>query len=733
MRVPFLLRRSRQRLEAVRYGGPAQEAPRWRPAAGFGLFELRTTSDRLPSGWVQLTLEIAGPLPAAPRLLVDDGQGFAEAAALQLPLPHAGRVHAIVELPARVRQLVLEIGNASQISLGALVARELGAAETALRLALPVVRRRFTEPWSIPISTVRLARALWTGAFLQRMAQKQSYDEPQLWYERWHRCFAELSDADRAAIRSATTTLQSRFSVLLVAGENDAELQRAVESVRRQLDPAWELCIAGPRPVEDPADARIRFAPWDGTGGPAGAANAALRIASGDFILLLGARDELTEHALYLLADAAGSHPGADVIYADEDSIDAQGRVHDPVFKPDWNPDLFLSTNYLGRSCAIRRTRALEVGGYRSTFEGSHDYDLLLRVLAGKAGVPHVPFMICHRRTGEGRAGDASARAVQDFLGAAAVVEPGPFPSTQHIRWQVPAPEPLVSLLIPTRDGRRLLEPCVESLLARTAYRAFEILIVDNGSREPDALDYLAALERRGVARVLRYDAPFNFSALNNFAVREARGDLVGLLNNDLEFVDPGWLGEMVSHAARQEVGAVGARLLYPDRTVQHAGVLLGIGGVADHLHKNLPADAPGYCGRAQLTQNFSAVTAACLVVRRETYQAVGGLDERYAVAFNDVDFCLRLRERGLRNVWTPFATVIHHESKSRGRENTLRKMLRFRGEMARLKSRWGKALLEDPAYNPNLTLDARNLALAWPPRVRPPWRHVDRSALAES
>jgi GT2 family glycosyltransferase len=291
------------------------------------------------------------------------------------------------------------------------------------------------------------------------------------------------------------------------------------------------------------------------------------------------------------------------------------------------------------------------------------------------------------------------------------------------VRWKIPAPPPLVSLIIPTRDRRELLEPCVESLLAKTGYRNFELIVVDNESRDPAALDFLASLERRGAARVLRDGRPFNFSALNNLAVAQARGEIVGLLNNDLEVVEEGWLEEMTSHAMRPEVGAVGARLLYPDRTVQHAGVILGIGGIADHAHKHLNADAPGYTFRARLTQNVSAVTAACLLIRKQTYLAAGGLDEQFAVAFNDVDFCLRVRALGLRNLWTPFATLIHHESKSRGRETTPARMARFRGEIRALEQRWGKALLEDPAYNPNLTLDATNFSLAWPPRVHPPWR----------
>ncbi|MFN2547203.1 MAG: glycosyltransferase [Myxococcales bacterium] len=582
------------------------------PVPESGVFELR--GERLPTGWTELRLEIAGALASAPRLLVDDGAGFSDATALVLPQPRDGRVQTVVELPRTVRRLALDAGGAS---LGRLAARELGAVETALRLAFPVVKRRFAEPWTIPISALRLARLLVSGELRQRLAQKEMNEEPQLWYERWYARFGELTDADRAAIRADAARLAVGFS-------------GAIGDVGRQL-----------------------------------------YFKQGEWKLYLDPTDELTEHALYLLAREIAEHPEADFVYGDEDSVDEQGRLYGPELKPDWNPDLFLSTNYISRAFASR------VGP---------------DPLQAK-NVRHVPFVILHKHG-----------------------KPAP-PATKRVRWPLPS-QPLVSLIIPTRNGRALLETCIESLRKVTGYRNYEILVVDNQSTDPSTLDYLAKLER-----VLRYPHPFNFSAINNFAVAQARGEVVGLLNNDLEFVDPGWLEEMLSHALRPEIGCVGAKLLYPDRTVQHAGVVIGIGGIADHIHKNLPENAPGYCGRARLTQNFSGVTAACMLVRRKTYLDVGGFDEGFAVAFNDVDFCLRVRERGLRNVWTPYATVIHHESKSRGRENTLPKLLRFRGEMKRLKQRWGSQLSSDPAYNPNLTLDARNVSLAWPPRVRKPWR----------
>lgn len=550
-----------------------------------GGFELR--GERLPTGWTELRVEIEGSPASAPRLFIDDGSGFSEASALILPQPRYGRVRTVIELPRTVRRLALNVGGAS---VARLAARELGLAETALRLTIPVVKRRLAEPWTIPIATLRFFRLLVSGQFRQRLAQKEMNEEPQLWYERWYARYGSAPMREKAL----------------------------------RLPDGWKL-------YADPAD-------------------------------------ELTEDAL-LLAREIAAHPEADFVYGDEDSVDERGRLYAPEFKPDWNPDLHRSTQYIGRAFASR------VGP--DPFQAKN--------------VRHVPFVVLHKRD-----------------------KPEPL-TPKRVRWPL-ASQPLVSLIIPTRDGRALLETCIESLRRVTAYRNYEIVVVDNQSTDAATLDYLAKLER-----VLRYPHRFNFSAINNFAVRQARGEVIGLLNNDLEFVEGGWLEEMLSHALRPEIGCVGAKLLYPDRTVQHAGVILGIGGVADHIHKNLPENAPGYCGRAIATQNFSAVTAACMLVRKKTWEDVGGFDEQLAVAFNDVDFCLRVRERGLRNLWTPYATVIHHESKSRGSENTIPKWLRFRGEMARLKKRWGAALLEDPAYNPNLTLDAKNVSLAWPPRVRRP------------
>ena len=290
-----------------------------------------------------------------------------------------------------------------------------------------------------------------------------------------------------------------------------------------------------------------------------------------------------------------------------------------------------------------------------------------------------------------------------------------------RVRYAIPSSAPLVTLIIPTRNSINLIKQCIESILAKTTYKNYEILIVDNNSDDPDTLDYFTSLAEDYRIRILRDERPFNFSVLNNAAVQQARGEYLGLINNDIEVISPDWLEEMISLAIQPGVGAVGARLWYFNDTLQHGGVITGVGGVAGHSHKCLPRGHFGYFGRAQLIQTLSAVTAACLVVKKSTYQEVGGLDEtNLKVAFNDVDFCLRMREAGYRNVWTPYAELYHYESATRGHEDTPIKQLRFSDEVLYMQKRWGNLLRNDPAYSPNLTLDHEDFSYAWPPRVNP-------------
>jgi GT2 family glycosyltransferase len=523
--------------------------------------------------------------------------------------------------------------------------------------------------------------------------------------------------------------VRPRLSILMPVQDCSLpSVRTAIASVRSQLYPAWELrtvpaaghgealrallaeCAA--------ADSRIKAGEDDPS-------------ALGDWVVWFDPRGLLPAHALFCMAREIVAHPEARMIYADEDAIDAAGRRSRPFFKPDWNPDLFLSRNLFASLGAFEGRLFQEAGGLREGFDGAQGHEFALRCAerVDDAQVRHIPRVLSHVHSaaqavpaagteGSG-AGERALDAHFQRLGISATAEATPH--GHRVRYALPSPPPFVSLIIPTRNAVALVRQCIESIVTETAYPHYEILLVDNGSDDAEALAYFAELDAQPGITVIRDDRDFNYSALNNAAVAQARGELVGLLNNDIEVISPGWLDEMVSIALQPGVGAVGARLLYPDRSVQHGGVLLGVGGIAGHAHKHLPADDPGHGGRAQLTQTFSAVTAACLVVRKALYEQLGGLDEeRLGVAFNDVDFCLRLRDAGYRSIWTPYAELLHHESATRGLEIAVEARDRLARESAWMTERWGALLRNDPAYNPNLTLDTEDFDLAWPPRVEP-------------
>ncbi|MFA5058709.1 MAG: glycosyltransferase family 2 protein, partial [Opitutaceae bacterium] len=449
-------------------------------------------------------------------------------------------------------------------------------------------------------------------------------------------------------------------------------------------------------------------------------------------------------HALYEVVALLNTRPDTDLVYSDEDKLDAGGRRREPYFKPDFEPDLFTGQNYITHLVVYRAALLRATGGFRVGLEGSQDWDLALRFLerTSPERVRHVPKVLYHWRAITGstafRAGEkayhpeAARRALAEhFARRGLAVELSPVPGGHwRVRYPLPAPAPFVSLIIPTRNGGKLLRRCVDSIIEKTTYPAYEIIIVDNGSDDPELLAYLQALESRqapalqGVpperarVQVLHDASPFNYSTLNNHAVAQARGKIVGLLNNDLEVINGGWLEEMASQAARPEIGCVGAMLYYPNGTIQHAGVVLGVGGVAGHAFRDYPRGTEGRFNGARLVQNYSAVTAACLVIRKSVFVEVGGLDEKeLAVAYNDIDFCLKVRAAGYRNLWTPFAELYHHESASRGADDTHEKRERFRQETATMLVRWGPELKQDPAYNPNLTHELNDFSLAVPPR----------------
>jgi GT2 family glycosyltransferase/glycosyltransferase involved in cell wall biosynthesis len=553
----------------------------------------------------------------------------------------------------------------------------------------------------------------------------------------------------RARIEALPAAQRPLVSVLMpVYNTPETWLVKAIESVRAQWYPHWELCIADDastaphvrRVLEDylRRDARIRVTFRDQNGHISAASNSALALATGEFTALLDHDDELAPHALAETVFAFADHPERVFIYSDEDKLDELGRRFDPYFKPDWNPDLLLAQNYTCHLSVFRTTRLRTIGGFREGFEGSQDWDLTLRATEGlkPAEIHHIPRILYHWRAIAGSTAlvidekeqypfVAARKALATHLernGVAAEL----LPVAGHhwrIKYPLPSPAPMASIIIPTRNSAGLLRVAIDSLLAKTTYPNFEIIVVNNHSDEPATLAYFEELRRKEV-RVIDFEAPFNFSALNNFAARQAFGSVLAFLNNDLEVISPDWLDEMASQALRPEIGAVGAMLYYPDDTVQHAGAVLGLtgpagkDGVAGHAFKGARRGSEGQRNRLRLTQNYSAVTAACLVVRRAVFDEVRGFNERnLAVAFNDIDFCLRVRKAGYRNLWTPFAEFHHHESASRGLEDTPEKVARFQTEIAYMRSTWGAMLDADPAYNPNLSLQHEDFSFAFPPR----------------
>ena len=578
-----------------------------------------------------------------------------------------------------------------------------------------------------------------------RMADAGTLDRKH--YSEWVKRYDTPTDSLRAAMRERIASMGSTPLISVVMPVYDVDpnwLREAIESVRRQIYPQWELCVADDAsPTEATRallneyaalDARIKVVFRPQNGHISAASNSALELAAGPWIALMDHDDLLAEHALFWLADAIDRHPDARLIYSDEDKIDGRGVRSAPNFKPDWNLDLFRSQNMFSHLGAFRTDLVRELGGFRVGLEGAQDYDLVLRCIehVAPAQVHHIPRVLYHWRVhaastatsieAKPYAHEAGVRALNEHFARTGVRGQAECtPDGYRVHYELPDPPPLVSLIIPTRNAAELVRQCIESIQRKTTYPRYEIILVDNGSDDPAALDYFRQLGQQPGVRVIRDDRPFNYSALNNAAVELASGELVGLVNNDIEVISPDWLSEMVAIALQPGVGAVGARLWYPDMRLQHGGIILGIGGIAGHSHKRLQPGDAGHFQRAVVVQSLAAVTAACMVVRKDIYRSVGGLDEEHLqVAYNDVDFCLRVREAGYRNVWTPYAELIHHESATRGDDAATDKQARFVAEGQYMQRRWGEALVTDPAYSPNLSLMFEDFSYAWPPRVPP-------------
>lgn len=533
------------------------------------------------------------------------------------------------------------------------------------------------------------------------------------------------------------------FSVVMpVYNPNLEWLDQAIESVINQSYNNWELCIADDCSTDpsvkkalenyEKANSRIKVAYRTKNGHISAASNSALELAKGDWVILLDQDDLLHYAALANVAQKINKKPNVQLIYSDEDKIDEKGERFNPYFKSDWNIDLFYSHNMFSHLGCYKASLIRDVGGFRRGYEGAQDYDLALRCLEriSPTQIEHIPHVLYHWRVhSESTASGSSAKPYAMLAGEKAINDhlnrmnkdayARLYSHGYIVRYAIPNNNPLVSIIIPTHNKSDLLESCISSILNKTLYQNYEIIIIDNNSSDPSTLQYLKYISNNPKIRVMKDSNEFNYSRLNNNAVKIANGEYIALLNNDIEVINPEWLGHLLSHAAREDIGAVGAKLWYPNNTIQHAGLLLGVGGVANSAHHQLPHGHQDYFSKSNLTQSVSAITAACLVVKKSVYEQVDGLDEEnLRVAFNDVDFCLKIRELGLRNIFAPYAELYHHESASRGYDITEAKQLRLAQEELYMWKKWGDILKVDPAYNPNLSIEKANFSLAFPPRI---------------
>ena len=511
-------------------------------------------------------------------------------------------------------------------------------------------------------------------------------------------------------------------------------LREMIKSVQNQTYANWQLCLADGSDnehnyvgeyVRNVADDRICYKKLEKNMGIADNTNACIEMASGDFIALFDHDDLLHPSTLFEMARVV--EDGADFIYTDE--VTFVGRTSNITiynFKPDYSPDTLRSYNYICHFTAFSKELLNTVGGFNREYDGSQDYDLILRLTEKAKNIVHIPKALYFWRSHKASvASDVSAkpyvvesakRALASHierLGLSGRVEDATVPTTYKIQYDIIG-EPLVSIIIPNKDHTDDLKKCLTSVYQKSTYKNFEVVVVENNSTEPETFEYYkAAQSKYDNLRVITWERGFNYSAINNFAAKQVDGEYILLLNNDIEVITPDWIEQMLMFAQRKDVGAVGAKLYYDDDTIQHAGVIVGLGGVAGHSHKGFARDNPGYMARASIAQNLSACTAACLLIRKDVYDQVEGLDEEYAVAFNDIDLCMKIRASGYSIVFTPFAEFYHYESKSRGDEDTPEKRARFNSEVFRFQERWKKQLKSgDPYYNPNLSLDTEDFAL---------------------
>ena len=568
-------------------------------------------------------------------------------------------------------------------------------------------------------------------------------------YQDWIKQYDTITDDRITSFRKEFEDLKEKplFSIIMPVYDPPKQFfEDALKSVISQVYTNWELCVADDRSNQPYVHEiikkyskkfpQIKVHTNKKHSHICVTSNNAIKIAKGEFVVLMDHDDLLRPHSLLRLAQAIFANKKLKFIYSDEDKIMDSGLRTEPYFKPDWNPELLLSQNYLCHLTCIKKSLVNKIGDFRVGYEGSQDWDLFLRATEALSNdeIYHITEVLYHWRIHTNSTAsslvhkkycyDSSEKAVSSHLkrrGIQASLSPlNQSANYWRINYKIPKNKPLVSIIIPTKNHHKILNKCISSILLRTDYNKYEIIIVDNETDEDNSVDYLRSLSKYNNIKIIKCDGDFNFSKLNNNAVKDAKGEILVLLNNDIEVIKGDWLSILVSHAIRAEVGCVGAKLIYPNNTIQHAGVVLGIGGVAGHPYKGFPSGHLGYFSRLMITHNVEAVTGACLAVRKTIFNEVEGLNENdLKVAFNDVDFCLNVSKSGYRNIIDPNVLLLHHESLSRGVDTEGVKKLRFQEEANYMLKKWGQKLLHDSSYNPNLTLEHENFGLSFPPRLK--------------
>lgn len=559
--------------------------------------------------------------------------------------------------------------------------------------------------------------------------------EPEEFYQIWIDK-NEPKEDELEKQRNTKFNINPKISIIIpMYNTPEKFFKELVDWLIKQTYSNWELCLADGSPEKNEKlkkiykkDSRIKYKFLGENKGISGNTNAALELATGDFIALLDHDDLLAEFSLFEIVKCINKNPDVDFIYTDEDKFEELGgKRYDPYFKSDFAPDTLRANNFICHFSVFKKELMEELGGFRSEFDGAQDYDIILRMSEKAKKIIHIPKILYHWRvhalstaksggTAKPYAYEAGIKAVQthiDRIGLKGKVISGNTLGTYKVNYELNE-KPKVSIIIPNKDYASTLKVCLKSIEKLTTYENYEIIVVENNSEEQKTFDYYKEIDGKNKVKVIKYpENGFNYSKIINYGVKNSDGEYIIQLNNDTQLLTPNWIEEMLGFAQREDVGAVGAELFYPDKSIQHAGIIIGIGGVAGHVFRNIPHGMHGYFSKDAMVQNMSAVTAACIMASRKMYDLVGNMDEKFEVAFNDVDFCLKLREQGKLIVYNPYVQFIHYESKSRGFEDTLEKQKRFQGEIERFQSRWKKILQDgDPYYNINLRLDNDQCAI---------------------